>query len=262
MPMFSNWFDLNQSPGQPLSAVTNIWHHLERRSAPLILGFINVLAKEAVYDLATIESVILPALKHLMITHGGERMSVELTKKIRLAIKQLRTHDGVRFANSGPTNNPCTIYDIRVIISRTPDGFLDKELEASLWLISVSTGARAVTVSNVYVVDIVHVQVLASGLCRVVIVYNVTKGCRKWNHRVTIEGFLDRRSDTNPIYWLDRYLIKCFGLHLRHYESWNKGRLRGKKLWDLSDKSMQYRFSLRAELAGYPKGFFTFHSIR
>lgn len=256
-PMVENWVGINP-PNSARGA--NIWCTLEELDSHLVLGFIRVLAIDGIYDLSTIKSVIMPAVKHLMWTEGAKRMSTNLSQRVATTINGLIKHPGVSLG--GRVKNPALIADVANIISKTPDGFLDKAKEASLFLTACSTGARAVTVSNVYVTNIVDVRALPRGLFRIVLLYNVTKGNRRWNHKVTLEGYIDSRSNTNVVYWMNQFLITSFSLDLKQYTLWDMKALKGILLWGMSTGSMQYRFGVRAQQAGYPEKFFKFHDLR
>ncbi|KAL6060364.1 REJ domain-containing protein [Balamuthia mandrillaris] len=110
--------------------------------------------------------------------------------------------------------------DVLHIIASTPDGLVSKAGEASRWLHSVCTGARAITAANIHLGDIVAFQPKLSSsssnnnnnnnnnndnisyhhqedafsappLYFLSLYQQVTKGIpNRWNHVVTFEGYL------------------------------------------------------------------------
>ena len=124
------------------------------------------------------------------------------------------------------------IFSDVVHIINCTENIPSKAAEASCWLFAVSTGARAVTCSNILLSDIV--QVTPSSLNNnnnnnnsslhllVQIRERVTKGNSNWNHTVTLEGDVHNSSDNNFVYWLERHLKKQFNLSLLSFSCWGQ----------------------------------------
>jgi hypothetical protein len=74
--------------------------------------------------------------------------------------------------------NACISDDVARIIRSTPDLWPSKAEEASLWLFSLYTGARAISSTAICLKD----MVLRDKVLRVRI--RVTKGNLNWNHHV------------------------------------------------------------------------------
>lgn len=70
--------------------------------------------------------------------------------------------------------------DVAKIINATPDLFPGKAEEASLWLFSLYTGARAITAANVLIGDMSWCQNILKVRLR------VTKSNPNWGHCVSI----------------------------------------------------------------------------
>ena len=125
--------------------------------------------------------------------------------------------------------NPCNTRDANDIVEGIPDNwYLKKEMSAAILLAS-ECGARAISICNLKLDDI---SVLPTGETRVKFDYG--KGRRKWGHLITLSA------ESNAAKWL-RLLesdISC------------------------SEDVLNSRFQTCSELAGYEKGYFSFHSLR
>lgn len=229
-------------------------------SAKLSAFFVRFLGFEANYAIATIEDIFVPSLKRIHAEIMKEPCSVEVSDSLALAIKDIKRSPS--HANVPDGKAPATYSDIKIIIEKTPEGVVSKAAETTLWLFALSTGARAVTCSNVNVGDIVNViKKPDSTKCLVQVRLRVTKGSSNWNHVVTLEGDPLNNSSMDFIYWLRRHLKQSFNLDLENFAIWDKN-VTASRLWDYSGDSMRQLFKSRAEFAGFSYDLFTFHSLR
>ncbi|KAH7816080.1 uncharacterized protein MONOS_7746 [Monocercomonoides exilis] len=126
------------------------------------------------------------------------------------------------------------------VISNSNDQHPLKALESSLWLVTISTGARAVSIENVQLRDIgAHINSESGETLILKINFRVTKGNPHRNHTISLEGTLDDRADTNVLFWLNQHLIQIFSLDLLERNSLvlSEG-MRTRKLWNLSRDAM------------------------
>ncbi|KAH7818156.1 uncharacterized protein MONOS_3954 [Monocercomonoides exilis] len=136
-------------------------------------------------------------------------------------------------------------------------------MEASLYLIAVQTGARAITVSSMLLSDIMRVTISEETkkiLCT--LRYNRTKGSSTWGHEVTIEGDEEKEDDGDAVFWFSKYLKKSTGVKLSEWMEKSNAVDKSKPVWPLSTDAMRERFKERAKNAGYPRSLFSFHSLR
>jgi hypothetical protein len=76
------------------------------------------------------------------------------------------------------------------------------------------------------------------GLMMVQVLYRVTKGIPRWNHRVTFEGRLDDKKGL--LHYLEGHLASAFNLSLAKFDSWALSpQLRATKLWKYSKETMR-----------------------
>ena len=124
------------------------------------------------YAWSSIRRVIVPNLKKInpLIKNQLNATCAEI-QRVRKPQKKIR--------------RACIADDVGRLIKSSPDYLLTKSEEASLWLFSLCTGARAITALNVVLGDISfhnnqgddpHLSFLL----------RVTKGSEHWNHRVSI----------------------------------------------------------------------------
>jgi hypothetical protein len=213
------------------------------------------------YAMGSIKDVIIPSLKRL---HKDVTKEESIPRDIYLAFNGAIS-DIVKSKTYGEDmegKQPLILEDVVRVIERSPALIPSKNEETSLWLIAISTGARAFTCEHVNVEDIVDVcRDPLLGHYYVKLLYRFTKGNHNWRHVVTIEGHLDRHSSTDAVYWLNKHLNKSFNLELAEYDTWNNT-CRGKKLWRWSKDSMRELLKDRLKRAGYPEDMFCFHSLR
>ena len=119
----------------------------------------------------------------------------------------------MRQAGSGKP--PLCYFDVAELIQRIPDTLPSKEMEATLFLFALHTGARALTCEAVNVGDIQQLEVCSeTGLACAVVILRVTKGNPNWNHPVVLEGYLNQNHPLDVIYHLNQYLIQSCDMSL------------------------------------------------
>lgn len=167
------------------------------------------------------------------------------------------------FKKGGKGKAPMITADVERVVLSTPEKLKTNAAESSLWLLALHTGARAVTCSNVCLKDILGVEASSrEGLILVHLMYRVTKGDANWDHRVTLEGSLEKKSATDFVYWFNIHLKQTFGIDLKTFTKIEDTEISETKIWGWSTWAMSSRLKTRARQAGYPKSLFSFHSLR
>jgi hypothetical protein len=227
-----------------------------------IISVLNYLiGLDIQYAIGSIVNVIIPSLKRLHNTATGVvSFPEDINNAMNRAVTDITRSKTFRRGDGG--RQPAILADIERVIRYTPELLPTKSEEASLWLIAVSTGARAITCDHVLISDITGVSWNPTERRWFVYMrYRVTKGNWQWNQPVTIEGQLDLFHITDPVWWLNQHLIKTYGLHLKHYENWGSA-LKNKKVWRWSSDGMREIFKDRMIKCGFPEDHFCFHSLR
>lgn len=228
-----------------------------------VAEWVRFLGLHAKYAIGSLESVFIPAIKRLHIEYCSAPVPLEVHQFISQALKDVKNSKS-HLAES-QSKGPAIVNDVKRIIECIPEGHPDKAMEASLFLASLSTGARAVTCFNVHLADIISVyNVPGSNRIIVQLRYRVTKGNPIWNHIVSLEGDPTLKSSLNVVYWLVMHLKSRFGLDLLSFSTWDLS-ITGaseEKLWPYSKDCMRAVFKSRAALAGFPHDLFCFHSLR
>jgi hypothetical protein len=223
-------------------------------------AFINFLAISARYAISSIEDVFIPSLKRINIEVTGQEISHEVYDHLKLALKNAKRD--VTSLKTSTSKSPAIAVDVQRIISCTPDGRMQKATEASLWLFGLCTGSRAITCSSIKLADITHVYSNSEkrGMYFVQIRLKVTKGCQNSDHEVTLEGYPKQKSIMDPVYWLEKHLMKR-RLSLLQHQYWPDS-VKDDSLWGMSKDVMREAFQNAAEKAGFPRKLFGFHSLR
>ncbi|KAH7818782.1 uncharacterized protein MONOS_15150 [Monocercomonoides exilis] len=238
---------------------------VERRVWPLewdvARGFVLFCGKECKYSLTSIIHVIVPSIKRMSIEKRNRKLNKRTKAAINEAIHSLKYDKEVK--KRGKEREPALLKDVERIVTFMPKTLDSKEMEAALYLMSVQTGARAITLSSVLLSDIVRVMSSnESGKLLVTLRYNRTKGSSNWNHEITIEGQEEEEKPTDAVYWLSKYLQKRINIKLSEFEKRKNEVDLNQTLFTLSTDAMRERFKARAEQAGYPRSLFSFHSLR
>ena len=233
----------------------------------LAAAFIRFCGQHACYAVNSIEDVILPSLKRIHEEETGEKITIEMAQFLSNAMRDVKRSKKGSINCSG--RDAAIGKDIRRIVSLTPDTHVEKASEASVWLCALYTGARAITITSVLLMDIIGVfkRPNQEQTDRVIvrIRFTRTKGLTSWNHVVSIEGRMKTAGVMDFVYFLNRHLYLYFGVRLENYDEWSDKltpvQLRT-VLWRWNTDSIRELFKKRAEFAGYPAGLLAFHSLR
>lgn len=232
----------------------------------VVSAFIRFIRLEVGYAIGSIEDVIIPSLKRMNKEETGKDLDADVQQYISEALREIKR--AIHGGKHQVTKEPAILSDVVRIIESTPDGLPTKASEASLWLTSLFTGARAITCSSITLGDILSViqhPKSPPGQSWVIIQlrFRVTKGNENWNQEISLEGRLDKQWTTNIVYWFSKHLERCFQLNLQDFRNWNlKMEQKSIKLWEWSRDSMRQLFKDRAIKAGFPEMMFGFHSLR
>lgn len=225
--------------------------------------FMRFLGVDCGYALSTIDSVLIPALFRVHKDKAGVELNPDEKREIREAIADVALQVE---PEEEPGKAPAIYADVEYIIKCIPEGLLKKAEEAALFLMAVSTGARAVTCANIQLGDILSVN-RENGLAEnssirlIQVRFRRCKGINDWDHIVALRGDTNVRNELDIVYWLEQHLNQNFGVSLHARGTWPEG-VKTKPLWDISTESMRTRFKSRAMAAGYPVDLFGFHSLR
>ena len=225
-------------------------------------AFIHYLAEDVEYAFGSIEDVIVPSLKRLHLEKTQQKeVPPAVCDQIRQALHSAKNK--CKHLLSGSGRQAAIIDDVIHIIKCMPKGHEYKAEEASILLWAVSTGARAVTCTNVLLQDVKRAFLLPNGLWAVSVAYTCTKGNSHWDQVVTLEGNLSKESPQDPVFWLQQHLQHKWALSLSDHAKWNLSKeLQEEKLWHWNAVAMSAMFKERAQLAGFPEGLLSFHSLR
>ncbi len=233
--------------------------------------FVRFLAERCGFAIGSIDTIFIASLKRIQKLEIGDMVSQPVRNAFQAGLRLVkRTCPHLLHIQN---RQPCCINDVAHIVASTPDGYLQKNEEASCWLLSVSTGARLGTMSNIILQDIIAVRESSNldadnaPLTIVQFLYRVLKNEPNANHRVSIEGSPNIPSNTDPVYHLEQHLNKAFNLSLLNYHQWKNEILTPQfmptvKIWHWTDHLMYTTFKNAAEKAGYPHDLFCFHSLR
>jgi hypothetical protein len=230
-------------------------------------AFIRFCGIHASYSVNSIEDVILPSLKRIHEEETNTKISIELGQYLSNAMRDVRRTKKSSMKTCG--RDAAIGKDVERIVSLTPDTHIEKASEASAWLCALYTGARAITITSVLLMDIIAVFKLDNQehTDRVIvrIRYTRTKGLCAWNHVVSIEGRMKTPGVMDFVFFLNKHLFLYFGVHLEDYEHWKQKlipeQLRA-NLWRWNTGSIRELFKKRSEYAGYSTGLLSFHSLR
>jgi hypothetical protein len=222
--------------------------------------FIRFIGIETRLAIGSIEDVIIPSLKRIHRERTGSDPSPAIVCCMSNALRDVRRSPSCRRGAGG--KQPAIVSDVEHIVKCMPDGLPSKAGEASLFLTSVSTGARAITCDNLLVGDIKRF-LFSEDSCKILlqIEFRVTKGNPKWDHEVTLEGDFTTCSPNNVVYWLELHLLRTFEISIQDIDFWRED-VKIQKVWPWGRDSMRELFKSRAMKAGFPANLFSFHSMR
>ncbi|KAH7825931.1 uncharacterized protein MONOS_9832 [Monocercomonoides exilis] len=224
-------------------------------------GFVLFCGKECQYPLTSIAFVIVPSLKRINLATRKKKLNKKTLQAMRDAMTCLRFNRNV--LKKGKGKEPALIWDVQRIVQAIPHHLKSREMEISLFLVAVHTGARAVTLANVLYSDITRIVV--SKMTKKLLVtlrYNRAKGRVGWGHEVTIEGSEEEENYQDPVYWLSAYLKSKTNIPLSKWMEEKHTIDQSQRIWEISEDSMSFHFKERSEYAGYPRRLFSFHSLR
>jgi hypothetical protein len=243
--------------GFALAHDINAWP-IEGKTAAAFIRFCGLYA---CYSCNSIEDVIVPSLKRIDEELTGANISTEVAQYMANALRDIK--HSKKSSSLKNSKDAAISKDIERIIRLTPDHHVEKASEASAWLCALYTGARAITITNVKLQNIIGVHKLEGNKIIIRIRFTRTKGREAWDHVVSIEGDLENTGHNNFVQFFNRHLRLVFGLDLENFDNWNLGALDGNRhVWRWNVDTLRETFKRRAEWAGYPRGMLAFHSIR
>ena len=224
-------------------------------------AFLHMLAHDCRYAITSLSNVIYPSLVHLQQDAGFESDPTE-SAIIRAKLKSLQLDPHVK--KEGKGKEPLCWFDVLELISRIPDSFGSKDMEASLFLFALQTGSRACTCGAITWGDIINYEFdETTGASRIIILQRVTKGNQQWNHKVKLEGFIDTPNNGDFLYFLERHTQKTLQVSIRQVATGQiSDSIKAEKVWNLSLAAMRERLKIRLSQAGFPDNLFSFHSFR
>lgn len=242
----------------------------KRIDMEVVASIVPVLMKKGMYEANGVQNVLLASWKRMYKEQEGiDQLSTSEQNMLKDAVRQGRlASNEPRF---GAGKAPMITVDVEKIISTIPPGDAALAHDACLMTLAVHTGLRAISCANIEIRDVVGIEEVddttTSALkYRLELIIRVTKGSKAWNHPINIEGYPNRRSDLDAVYWFRAHMLRKFDLDILEYGSakWTSMTQadRQRRIFDTDEDSMRERVKARAEMAGYPKGLFGFHSLR
>ncbi|KAK2946792.1 hypothetical protein BLNAU_18250 [Blattamonas nauphoetae] len=223
--------------------------------------FIFVLGIHELVSVHSLDSTVRSAMIALDTVHRGEPTPYPVRKAIVDEISLLKKLKEIPDVQIGKP--PLIASDLLKIIAHIPSSLPEKPFEASLFLFSLSTGARASTCAAIELRDIERIVCLKdTSVLLVTIRLRKMKGYHAQDSVVTLEGDLFAHSNLNVLYWLQQHLVQRFGLSLTAREEWEKHCSLEERIWPLGPDAMTIRLQNRAFQAGHPLQYFGFHSLR
>ncbi|KAK2951715.1 hypothetical protein BLNAU_13327 [Blattamonas nauphoetae] len=179
----------------------------------MLQNFGEAAQLESVFPLQSLDKPIRCALIALDTLHRGERtpdcIHQSISDTIDLVKKEKQTPD---ISISKP---PFIVFDLFKILSYIPDCFPEKPFEASLFLLSLCTGARASTCAAIELRDIERIVCLKdTSVLLITIRLRKMKGHHAQDTVVTLEGDVFTYSCLNAVFWLQEHLTRNFSLSL------------------------------------------------
>lgn len=232
--------------------------------------FIFFCGKVVQLSFNTIENIIVPSLKRLHKDALGNKFDQNeydnISDYMKQALQAIKKDPDVIISTK--VTEPCLFTDVVEIINAIPEFYKNKACYSSLFLFAVCCGARAISCDGILLKDISYVSTKQEDnklLYTIDITIQVTKGNTKFKHPVKFRGYLEG-DPTDPIYWLNKHLLKEFGLSLSNYHQWKflntYQQNKNVKLWYMNADAMREALKQSAFKAGYDKELFCFHSLR
>ena len=197
-----------------------------------------------------------------------------LSYEIYRALNDIRKDPCNKLAGKGA--EPLILTDLKYIIETIPKKYKHIEMMCSLFLFSMYTGARACTCTSFQLQDIESFNKFDDKTSVLKVNLKNFKGSKNNTHPCTFESKNESNKSIDFIYWLRLHLVKKFNIDLLNFE---KIKLNDKEkdyfIWtpismnsDEFDNNpcctdqLTYYLQKCAEFAGFPKKFFSFHSLR
>lgn len=176
----------------------------------------------------------------------------------------------------GSGKPPCMYEDLKHILKSIPNGISKQSLWSSIYLFSLYTGARADTLDNMKVNDIVSLKI-DNYILYLCLRVTKAKGKRNFHRNYTFTYDIKEAEDTAEmefVKWFQKYMLETFlfnifnntdlsGLKMyKHQQLWNYKSDDNLRLICFTKKQMQTTFRNLVSLAGFKHNFFTLHSLR
>ncbi|KAH7817009.1 uncharacterized protein MONOS_13223 [Monocercomonoides exilis] len=190
----------------------------------------------------------------------NESIDKDLDSEINGIVRELKMNKSLKQRGEG--KQPLVTFDMSYLIDSIPDYFADKASEASLFLFSLHTGARAVTCGGVRLCDIRKVIIQDDDSIFVKIRLMRNKGNVNWNHVITLENQKADNKSLDAVYWLRQHIQSQFNMDLFEPSLWPVEEKDERVLWKWDTENMRTRLKQRLEMAGFPPALFGFHSLR
>ena len=244
----------------------------EQIDLEFVANIVPLLMKKGMYEANGVEDVLVASWKRIYKEQQGvDQLTTHQRELLKSALKEGRlASNEPRF---GTGKAPMITVDVEKIISTIPLGDGALSHDACLMTLAVHTGLRAVSCANIEIRDIVGIgeveeenSTSSAVKYRLELIIRVTKGSQAWNHPINVEGYPYKLGYLDAVYWFRQHMIRKFGLNIMEYgnSTWTSMKTDDKKrrIFDVSEDGMRERVKARAEMAGYPKGLFGFHSLR
>ncbi|KAK2940197.1 hypothetical protein BLNAU_24891 [Blattamonas nauphoetae] len=223
--------------------------------------FLFVLGIHGLVSVHSLDSTVRSAMIALDTVHRGEPTPYPVHKAVvdeRSLMKKLKETPDILIGKP-----PLIASDLLKIISHIPSSLPDKPFEASLFLFSLSTGARASTCAARELRDIERIICFKdTSVLLVTLRLRKMKGHYAQDSVATLEGDLFAYSNLNVLFWLQKHLAHRLGLSLTSREEWEKHGSLEERIWPIGPDAMTIRLQNRPFQAGYPLQYFGFHSLR
>ena len=233
------------------------------------------------YAFSTVAAIFVPTLKRFIRGLTGHFPDLVVDTALTTALADIaRSPTNGRKDHNGTGQAPCLPEDLVRILRAMPTDLDFYEAQCFCFSYGLSCGPRSISVDsliNGFISEVVEStttfsKVTKKPLLLVSLTQPKVKGNHNANKTTTIEGDVDTRSFYDTVYLLERFVIKKFGpkYSLRDHKTWSDVKLNPEwaQLKDLklfhwgSPSAMSQCFNDRATRAGYPRGHFTFHSLR
>lgn len=227
---------------------------------------------EAGYRVSSIKTVFAAGLKRLARKPSGEDcLGDSISAAIKHAVRWAKANGHSLEPKKAPTMLPA---DLGNLLRCMPDHWHRKAEFQAMLLLGALTGARACTISELAVRDILQMTALPDGRFMLRLAYRFLKGQPHSSHTVNLEGRLVYADESDParlkdpVFWLAAHLWNAFGVDLRDPArlSTEFARLKtldpASRLFPVSVAALSSRVAWLGKQAGYPAGFFSFHSLR